>query len=155
MSTTTQIIHSIPIDSLTGAISVPIYQTSTLVQEAPGVNKGFDYARTNNPTRQALEKIIAELEGGTFAAAFASGLSAIDAVWLKPGGIKSLVCHPANMTHKSIHAKKRRAIGVSDNLIRLSIGLEEAEDLIADLSQAFYHLESNQIFVTNKSYDHR
>jgi cystathionine beta-lyase len=80
MSNTTQIIHSIPIDPLTGAISVPIYQTSTFVQEAPGVNKGFDYARTNNPTRQALEKIIAELEGGSVAAAFASGLAAIDAV---------------------------------------------------------------------------
>jgi cysteine-S-conjugate beta-lyase len=80
MSNATQIIHSIPIDPLTGAISVPIYQTSTFVQEAPGVNKGFDYARTNNPTRQSLEKIIAELEGGSIAAAFASGLSAIDAV---------------------------------------------------------------------------
>jgi cystathionine beta-lyase len=80
MSNTTQIIHSIPVDPLTGAISVPIYQTSTFVQDAPGVNRGFDYARTNNPTRQALEKIIAELEGGSVAAAFASGLSAIDAV---------------------------------------------------------------------------
>ena len=80
MSNTTQIIHSIPIDPLTGALSVPIYQTSTFVQEAPGVNKGFDYSRTNNPTRQALEKIIAELEGGSVAAAFASGLAAIDAV---------------------------------------------------------------------------
>jgi len=80
MSSTTQIIHSIPVDPLTGAVSVPIYQTSTFVQEAPGVNKGFDYARTNNPTRQALEKIIAELEGGAVGAAFASGLSAIDAV---------------------------------------------------------------------------
>ena len=54
--------HSIPVDQLTGAISVPIYQTSTFVQEAPGVNKGYDYARTNNPTRAALEKIIAGLE---------------------------------------------------------------------------------------------
>lgn len=80
MSNTTQIIHSIPVDPLTGAISVPIYQTSTFVQEAPGVNKGFDYARTNNPTRQALENLVAELEGGSTGAAFASGLSAIDAV---------------------------------------------------------------------------
>jgi cysteine-S-conjugate beta-lyase len=80
MSNSTQIIHSIPIDPLTGAISVPIYQTSTFVQEAPGINKGFDYARTNNPTRQALEQIIVELEGGSVAAAFASGLAAIDAV---------------------------------------------------------------------------
>src|SRR4029079_4113992 len=49
-------------------------------QEAPGVHKGFDYARTNNPTRQALENLIAELEGGTSGFAFASGLAAIDAV---------------------------------------------------------------------------
>jgi cysteine-S-conjugate beta-lyase len=76
----TQIIHSIPVDPLTGAISVPIYQTSTFVQEAPGVNKGFDYARTNNPTRQVLENLVAEMEGGAVGAAFASGLSAIDAV---------------------------------------------------------------------------
>jgi cystathionine beta-lyase len=80
MGNTTQIIHSIPVDPLTGAISVPIYQTSTFVQEAPGVNKGFDYARTNNPTRQALENLVAELEDGSIGAAFASGLSAIDAV---------------------------------------------------------------------------
>jgi hypothetical protein len=51
MSTATQLIHSIPVDPLTGAISVPIYQTSTFVQEAPGVNKGYDYARSGNPTR--------------------------------------------------------------------------------------------------------
>jgi len=80
MSNATTLIHSIPVDPLTGAISVPIYQTSTYVQEAPGVNKGYDYARSNNPTRGALEKIIAELEGGKAASAFASGLAAIDAV---------------------------------------------------------------------------
>lgn len=76
----TQIIHDIPVDELTGAISVPIYQTSTFVQEAPGVNKGFDYSRTNNPTRAALEKILAKLEEGDAGFAFASGLAAIDAV---------------------------------------------------------------------------
>jgi len=80
MSTATQLIHSIPVDPLTGAVSVPIYQTSTYVQESPGVNKGYDYSRTNNPTRATLEQIIAQLEQGTTAAAFASGLAAIDAV---------------------------------------------------------------------------
>lgn len=80
MSTATEIIHSIPVCPLTGSISVPIYQTSTYVQEAPGVNKGYDYARSNNPTRAALENIIAQLEGGAIGSAFASGLSAIDAV---------------------------------------------------------------------------
>lgn len=76
----TNIIHSIPSDPLTGAISVPVYQTSTFVQEAPGLNKGFDYARSNNPTRKVLENVVAQLEGGHSAFAFATGLAAIDAV---------------------------------------------------------------------------
>lgn len=78
--TATQLIHSIPVDPLTGAISVPIYQTSTYVQEAPGVNKGYDYARSNNPTRQVAEELIARLENGNTGIAFGSGLAAIDAV---------------------------------------------------------------------------
>lgn len=77
---TTNLIHSIPVDELTGSISVPIYQTATYVQEAPGVNKGYDYGRSNNPTRAALEKIVAQLEGGKAGFAFATGLAAIDAV---------------------------------------------------------------------------
>ncbi len=80
MSNATELIHSIPVDPLTGAISVPIYQTSTYVQDAPGVNKGYDYARSNNPTRGTLETIIAQLEKGTVGIAFGSGLAAIDAV---------------------------------------------------------------------------
>ncbi len=76
----TELIHSIPVDELTGAIAVPIYQTSTFVQEAPGVNKGYDYARTGNPTRATLESIIAKLENGSTGIAFGSGLAAIDAV---------------------------------------------------------------------------
>jgi cystathionine beta-lyase len=78
--TATQLIHSIPVDPLTGAISVPIYQTSTFEQEAPGVNKGYDYARTNNPTRTVLEQLLAKLENGHTGIAFSSGLAAIDAV---------------------------------------------------------------------------
>jgi cystathionine beta-lyase len=80
MKEQTRILHSIPVDELTGAISVPIYQTSTFVQEAPGVHKGYDYARSNNPTRRVLEDLIAELENGAGGYAFASGLAAIDAV---------------------------------------------------------------------------
>ena len=80
MSSITDIIHSIPVDELTGSISVPVYQTSTFVQEAPGVNKGYDYARSNNPTRAALETIIAKLESGHGGFAFATGLAAIDSV---------------------------------------------------------------------------
>lgn len=80
MQEITRILHSLPIDPLTGAISVPIYQTATFVQEAPGENKGFDYARSNNPTRQVLESLIATLEHGRRGLAFASGLAAIDCV---------------------------------------------------------------------------
>ena len=67
-------------DSATGAVSVPIYQTSTYAQESLGKHKGFEYARTQNPTRSALEKNIAALEGAKFGFAFASGMSATDAV---------------------------------------------------------------------------
>lgn len=80
MSQITETIHSLPVDPQTGAIAVPIYQTSTFVQEAPGIHKGFDYARTNNPTRKVLEDVIAKLEGGQQGIAFSSGLAAIDAV---------------------------------------------------------------------------
>ena len=67
-------------DVATGAVSVPIYQTSTYAQEGLGKHKGFEYARTQNPTRLALEKNIAALENAQFGFAFASGMSAIDTV---------------------------------------------------------------------------
>ncbi len=66
-------------DIATGAVSVPIYQTSTYAQDGLGKHKGFEYARTQNPTRLALEKNIAALENARFGYAFASGMSAIDA----------------------------------------------------------------------------
>src|SRR6185369_16818871 len=67
-------------DVATGAVSVPIYQTSTYAQDGLGRHKGFEYARTHNPTRAALERNIAALENARFGYAFASGMSAIDAV---------------------------------------------------------------------------
>ena len=84
----TRAIHSAqPSDPATGALVAPIYQTSTYEQEAPGVNLGFDYSRTNNPTRQRLEDVLADLEGVRHCAAFASGLAAEHAVlhaYLRP-----------------------------------------------------------------------
>src|SRR4026208_331623 len=67
-------------DPTTGAVSVPIYQTSTYAQEGLGKHKGFEYARTQNPTRMALEKNLAALEGGQACFAFASGMAATNAV---------------------------------------------------------------------------
>ena len=74
-------------DPTTGAIMTPIYQTSTYVQSSPGEHQGYEYARTQNPTRSALEKNLAALENGTHARCFASGMAAVDAVikLLKPG----------------------------------------------------------------------
>lgn len=67
-------------DPTTGAIIPPVYLTSTYVQEAPGRHKGFDYSRTANPTRRALEECVAALEGGRFGLGFSSGMGAINAV---------------------------------------------------------------------------
>ena len=74
-------------DPTTGAIMTPIYQTSTYVQAAPGDHKGYEYARTQNPTRTALETNLAALENGNFAYCFGSGMAATDSVarMLLPG----------------------------------------------------------------------
>lgn len=74
-------------DPSTGAVIPPIYQTSTYVQDAPGEHKGYQYSRTGNPTRHALESSIASIEGGNYGLAFGSGLAAIDCIikTLKPG----------------------------------------------------------------------
>lgn len=74
-------------DPATGAIMTPIYQTSTFVQDAPGVHKGYEYARTQNPTRHALQTAIAAAENGKYGLCFASGSAAADAVikLLQPG----------------------------------------------------------------------
>ncbi len=68
------------LDPLAGAVMPPIYQTSTYKQEALGRHKGYEYARTQNPTREALERSVAALEGGTHGLAFGSGLAAFDAI---------------------------------------------------------------------------
>ena len=88
MKFNSKVIHAgVHPDTATGAIMTPIYQTSTYVQEEIGVHKGFEYSRTGNPTRAALENNLAAIEGGKYGACFGSGLAAIDAVikMLKPG----------------------------------------------------------------------
>ena len=84
----TKAIHGgLEYDTATGAIMTPIYQTSTFVQEGVGEHKGYEYARTSNPTRKALEKNIAAIENGKHAACFGSGLAAMDCLikMLNPG----------------------------------------------------------------------
>jgi len=84
----TKVIHAgIKPDQATGAIMTPIYQTSTFVQKGPGKHKGYEYSRTQNPTREVLENNLAALENGNFGLCFSSGMAAIDAIvkLLKPG----------------------------------------------------------------------
>ncbi|MGN6511815.1 MAG: PLP-dependent transferase, partial [Chitinophaga sp.] len=77
----TKLIHAgVEPDPSTGAIMTPIFQTSTYVQAAPGDHKGYEYARTQNPTRDALQNALAAIENGTHAISFGSGLAATDAV---------------------------------------------------------------------------
>ncbi len=88
MKIATKFIHAgMEPDPSTGAVMVPIYQTSTYVQEAPGKNKGYEYARSQNPTRFALEEAYAKIENGQYGLAFSSGVAATDAVikLLAPG----------------------------------------------------------------------
>ncbi len=89
MEFSTRTIHAgQPSEPETGALIAPIFQTSTYEQDAPGCHRGFDYSRTNNPTRARLESVLADLEGVQHCAVFASGLAAENAVlqaWLKPG----------------------------------------------------------------------
>src|ERR1700689_1286127 len=89
MEFATKTIHAgQPSEPETGSLIAPIFQTSTYEQESPGHDKGFNYSRTNNPTRQRLETVLAELEGVSHAALFASGLAAENAVLqadLRPG----------------------------------------------------------------------
>src|ERR1044072_685302 len=88
MKLATKLIHAgAEPDPSTGAIMTPIYQTSTYVQSAPGKHKGFEYARSQNPTRKALEEALAAIENGKFGLCFSSGVAATDAVikLLSPG----------------------------------------------------------------------
>src|SRR5688500_13531575 len=84
----TKAIHAgVEPDPTTGAIMTPVYQTSTYVQKSPGKHKGYEYSRTHNPTRTALQKSLAALENGKYGLCFASGMAAIDVIikLLQPG----------------------------------------------------------------------
>src|SRR5512134_3796753 len=89
MDFSTKTIHAgQPAEPQTGAVVSPIFQTTTYQQIGPGEHRGFDYTRTSNPTRKRLETVLAELEGGSHAAVFGSGLAAEHAIiqaYLKPG----------------------------------------------------------------------
>jgi cystathionine beta-lyase/cystathionine gamma-synthase len=108
-------------DPVTGAIITPIYQTSTFVQQAVGQHQGYEYARTNNPTRTALQQVMASLEGGAWALAYASGLAATQNVFylLNPGDHVLLTDDAYGGTHRFI-AKVMHRYGIEYTLVDMT-----------------------------------
>lgn len=109
-------------DPTTGAVMVPIYATSTYVQESPGKHKGFEYSRTNNPTREAYEKCVADLESGQQAFAFASGMAAIATVLelLKPGDHIIAMDDLYGGTYRLLDKVRKRSAGLQISFVDLT-----------------------------------
>jgi cystathionine beta-lyase/cystathionine gamma-synthase len=174
-------------DIATGAVSVPTYQTSTYAQDALGKHKGYEYARSQNPTRSALELVdttdVANFEqafkpntkmvfaetptnpgmsvsvshpqhelakrqpkgvGGMVAfetGSLDNAKKVLESVKLcipgeSLGGVESRISHPATMPQASVPIEKREQLRITDGLLRISVGIEDVEDIIADLDQA-------------------
>jgi len=118
----TKAIHAgIEPDPATGAVMTPIYQTSTYSQSSPGVHKGFEYARTGNPTRTVLENNLAALENGKFGICFSSGLAAMDAVirLLQPGD-EVLACDDLYGGSYRLLTKVHAGFGIKSRFISMN-----------------------------------
>jgi len=109
-------------DPVTGAVMMPIYATSTYAQESPGVNKGYEYARGKNPTRQALERCLADLEGGARALAFSSGLGAESTILdLLPAGAHVIAMDDMyGGTYRLFERVRRHSAGLDFTYINLN-----------------------------------
>ena len=109
-------------DPRTGAVMTPIYATSTYAQSSPGEHKGFDYARTRNPTRDALEACLAELEGGTTGFAFASGMAAIGTVLelLDAGSHAVAMDDLYGGSYRILERVRKRSAGLQASFVDLS-----------------------------------
>jgi len=109
-------------DPTTGAIMTPIYATSTYVQSSPGVHKGFEYSRTQNPTRMAYERCVADLEGGRAGYAFASGLAAASTVLdlLDSGSHVIAMDDLYGGTYRLFERVRRRSAGLDFSFIDLN-----------------------------------
>jgi cystathionine beta-lyase/cystathionine gamma-synthase len=119
----TRVIHAgqVP-DPSTGAVMTPIYATSTYVQRSPGQHQGYEYSRTHNPTRQAYERCVADLEGGTHGFAFASGMAAIATVLeiLKPGDHMIAMEDLYGGTYRLLEKVRKRSAGLSISFVDMS-----------------------------------
>lgn len=122
MKFATKAVHAgVTPDPSTGAIMTPIYQTSTYVQAAPGQHKGYEYARTQNPTRQVLEASIAALESGSYGICFGSGMAAMDAVVrLLDSGDEVLACNDLYGGSYRLLTKVYSRLGITSQFIDMT-----------------------------------
>ncbi|OMF06540.1 bifunctional cystathionine gamma-lyase/homocysteine desulfhydrase [Paenibacillus sp. FSL H7-0942] len=135
----TKLIHAgIVGDTHTGAVSVPIYQVSTYEQESVGVHKGYEYSRTGNPTRHALEEVIKELEDGVRGFAFSSGMAAIHAVLslLKTGDHVILTDDVYGGTYR-IFTKVLNRLGIESTFVDTT-SLQALEQALQSNTKAIY-----------------
>src|SRR5476651_1804497 len=108
-------------DPETGAVMTPIYATSTYVQQSPGKHKGYEYSRTKNPTREAYEKCVADLESGQHGFAFASGMAAIATILeiLKPGDHIIAIDDLYGGTYRLLEKVRKRSAGLQISFVDL------------------------------------
>lgn len=125
-------------DKTTGAVNIPVYQTSTFKQDALGKDRGWEYSRTGNPTRAALEKLVADLEQGRYGLAFASGLAAINTVLsLFQSGDKLVVSDNIYGGTFRILDNVFKNFGIAYKIVDTS-DLQQVEDAIDDSVKAVY-----------------
>jgi cystathionine beta-lyase/cystathionine gamma-synthase len=143
MHFSTRTIHAAqPAEPQTGAVVAPIFQTTTYQQVGPGDHRGFDYSRTSNPTRRRLEAVLADLEGGTHAAVFGSGLAAehaILAAYLKPG---RAVVVPGDVYGGTFRMLHRVFAPLGCRIVRVDFGDLSAVASAIDADTALVWLES-------------
>jgi cystathionine gamma-lyase len=134
-------------DPATGAIMPPIYATSTFVQESPGVHKGLDYGRSHNPTRWALERCVADLEGGGTAFAFASGMAAIATVLeLVDAGAHIVASDDLyGGTYRLFERVRRRSAGLSFTLVDMTDPAKVAAALRPETRMAWVESPTNPL----------
>ena len=143
----TQLIHGgVDGDERTGAVSVPIYQTSTFEQDGLGKDRGYEYSRTGNPTREALEKLIAELEGGTHGFAFASGMAAITTVlFLFAAGDRVLISNNVYGGTFRVLDKVFKKFGLSYSFVDTSDLSEVKKNLTDDVKAILIESPANPL----------
>ena len=126
-------------EAVTGAIMQPIFATSTYVQQSPGVHQGYEYSRTQNPTREALERSVADLESGTHGFAFASGMAATGTIleMIDSGSHVIALDDIYGGTTRLFEKVRKRSAGLNFSFVDLT-DLDALQDAIVEKSRKFF-----------------